>query len=80
MYNLDTEQLISLLIALVIVLAIMLLFVTVMYFVYKSKCDHLELENFRLRRTIKGQSDLRFASNAAYQEMLNAAFGNRRID
>lgn len=80
MHNLTPEQLITALTALVIALAIMLLFVTVMYFVYKSKCDHLELENFRLRRTIKGQSDLRFASNAAYQEMLNAAFGNRKID
>lgn len=64
----------------IIILIVMLICALVVCFYYHERCERLEMENYRLRRTLKGQNDLRFASNAAYQEMLNAAFGGRRID
>lgn len=75
-----TEDMVAKLILLIVVLIVMLICALVACFYYHGRCKRLELENYRLRRTLKGQNDLKFASNAAYQEMLNAAFGGRRID
>lgn len=80
MQSINTEDMVTALIIIIAVLAVTLICVLIICSYYHERCNRLELENFRLHRTIKGQSDLRFASNAAYQEMLNAAFGNRRID
>lgn len=78
MCNIDVGFLIGLLITVSIILAIALISALSICSVYKKRCARLAAENRTLRRTIKGQGSLRSASDAAYQEMLNAAFGARR--
>ncbi len=78
MYNIDAGCLIGLSITVSVILAIALISALSICSVYKKRCARLAAENRILRRTIKGQGSLRSASDAAYQEMLNAAFGARR--
>lgn len=78
MCNIDIGFLIGLSITASVILVTALLSVLSICFVYKKRCARLAAENRILRRTIKGQGSLRSASDVAYQEMLNAAFGARR--